>query len=1522
MLAIDGSRVRADLVRLLRFADHLLALGDRSAAARDGEALWLPEGSLYATDGMPLPGIDLAPADDVFLSVARQRERPPPELDPSLQPWLRLDTHPAPSRPPSLLLERTLLADAETTTDIIEAGLASGRVHPAAAAPGRDAPAWDVPVRPASLPAVVAALAAYLAGPWRDWAAAEAPRRQAMRLYEALYTAHAEIAAAGGNSGPELVIGIGLACFRRGGPVLPLFEQRAEFDFDAVTGTLSILPRDLPAELAIDATTAEESAGFAPLRAVLEAAVPAIGEPFDPGAVRALLADCAARPDPGCTVVASQEALADGEGVRIWPGFCLLVRPRPARLLREDIARMARALSGEAALLAEAARRFVLPPPAFARAESGDAAGVAERASLFLALPANDEQVAIVRRLERPDVHGLVVQGPPGTGKTHTIANIIGHWMATGRRVLVTAHTARALDAIRDKLPPALRALVIAATHGERDSRRQIEDAVLALVEQVQALDPAEADRQMAELQERLARTDAALTEIDAALAAIAAANLTQVAWRGGSALPHLIAAWVAGQAGRHDWFPDRLDLTPEFEPRFGDAAIAEAAALRRKLGADLTCQGVDLPALARLAEDRAGLEAAHRRLLAAARQQARLETLARVDPATADAAALAAAQAWLERLEAWLHAGGGAHGWMARAWEHLLRGTPVWRDMLQQAAALRLDAEPLRLAEPADPLPLGRALANLAAGRRPFGLLGGLRGLLLGNPVRPLLADARIAGSAPRRAADWALLADLHAWRQDAGAFAATWNLFAVRHQVTGLPVDRDTAREASLLLGGLAGGLLALATEAEAVEQTLLAVLSRAAEAQAAVQRLQPAPALAALRAHRDRVQQAAAEGLRDALLTAADSAAGPLREALRRLAEGLGEDGTDIAPLAEAACAQIARLGACAAEFRRLAELAEAIRASGAPHWARLIASQAAGAEDALLPADWRDAWDYARARGFLARIADPATVRHLTREAEALGERRRALLLEAIGLRIHAGLRARLTEATLADLAKFVAARARLAQDGGAATATRLRRVMRDSLRRAIAALPCWIIPEWRVGEHLPAEPGSFDLVIIDEASQSGITALPAVLRGRKLLVIGDDQQVSPSAVGIAGEAVDRLRAIWLAGQTLAEQIDPATSLYELAAMMYPAGVVMLREHFRCVPAIIGFSARFYAGRLLPLRLATPGERLGPPLVDVFVADGRRRGAVNEAEAEAVVAEIAAIVGEHAPGAPPRRSIGVIALHGDRQARLIQDRLIETIGPEAMSDHRILCGNAASFQGQERDIVFLSMVHDAASAVRQTGRAYLQRYNVALSRARDRLVLVRSVSAAALKEGDIKLDVLRHFQPPAPAADPPGDVLAACRTEFERTVGARLVAAGYRIRPQVAIGGGAIDFVVEGAGDRRLAVALDGDVWQAPDRWAEEVRRQKALERFGWRFWRCWGSAWEAQPAAMLADLLAALEGAGVAPAAAPAGAPPADHAALVYRGGVRVAPGYRPPQSLIPQANVAHVVIRWTRGWSR
>jgi len=312
------------------------------------------------------------------------------------------------------------------------------------------------------------------------------------------------------------------------------------------------------------------------------------------------------------------------------------------------------------------------------------------------------------------------------------------------------------------------------------------------------------------------------------------------------------------------------------------------------------------------------------------------------------------------------------------------------------------------------------------------------------------------------------------------------------------------------------------------------------------------------------------------------------------------------------------------------------------------------------------------------------------------------------------------------------------------------------------------------------------------------------------------------------------------------------------------VMFASDLIRLREHFRCVEPIIEFSNRLcYNGEIKCLRVPKALERITPPLVDVFVRGGSRegRGKVNRIEAQAIVDEIKVITDT------PRhqgRTIGVVSLLGGDQANYIRDLLGSQIGQEKIIAHKIRCGDAMTFQGREADIVFISMVSDGDSVRALSGEMYEQRFNVAVSRAKDRLYLFRSFRREDLKEHDLRSQLVNHFQNPL-RRDTEKKGRDRCESDFERDVFDRLNAAGYRVLPQVAAGGYRIDMVVEGAAGRRLAVECDGDQYHGPDVWMEDLQRQRTLERAGWTFWRCWGSSFLREPDACMADLFSILKG---------------------------------------------------------
>ncbi len=740
-----------------------------------------------------------------------------------------------------------------------------------------------------------------------------------------------------------------------------------------------------------------------------------------------------------------------------------------------------------------------------------------------------------------------------------------------------------------------------------------------------------------------------------------------------------------------------------------------------------------------------------------------------------------------------------------------------------------------------ADPA-LDKAIEDLAAGRKPFGVFSLFKGGL-----KAKIDALRLEGRTPSAPADWIIIRDYRLWQQQVLLFTGRWNGLARAVGVQALPSEWSAVETELLRLGGLIEGVWAIHEHIAAWRELFSALFPYGLDIDEALFRGRCQPLVEALAANLEKAELVNAHAVRAQALSVAGDSQLPFHAALREVCTNLGQHGVAQTALAEAwrgVLAEAVRLKSIADDLARLDRLVSKIAESGAPAWAyRLRNDVTVGGDDAWTPDTWRESWDWARAEGHLASLSNRETVRVLSdARAEADAEQKR-LFAEVVRLRTFLGLKLSLTNKVEAALAKFAAAIARLGKGTGK-TAARQRRIIREAAMDTAQAVPCWILPEWRVAEQLPPDLAAFDLVIIDESSQSDISSLPAILRGKKVLIVGDDKQVSPTVIGIEDRKIIQLRTTFLTGLPFADQMDPGTSLYELGSMVFPGKAIMLREHFRCVEPIIRFSSRFYPTPLIPLRVPKASERMDPPLVDIYVPHGRKSKDLNKAECEVIVEEIAKLTRDPAF---EKKSIGVISLIGSAQAKSIYGRIMSDLGADVVEKHRIMCGGSATFQGQERDVMFLSMVACPETATVQADRRFEQRFNVATSRARDRLVLVRSVATSHLKPEDLKTKLIEHFRNPMEAGSVirPKEVLDLCESDFERDFGRRLLELGYRIKPQVPVGGYRIDFVIEGVEDRRLAIELDGDKYHGPEKWADDVRRQKAMERLGWVFWRCWG-----------------------------------------------------------------------------
>jgi hypothetical protein len=392
-------------------------------------------------------------------------------------------------------------------------------------------------------------------------------------------------------------------------------------------------------------------------------------------------------------------------------------------------------------------------------------------------------------------------------------------------------------------------------------------------------------------------------------------------------------------------------------------------------------------------------------------------------------------------------------------------------------------------------------------------------------------------------------------------------------------------------------------------------------------------------------------------------------------------------------EAACRELAHLEGLREVFNTRQALLSKLELF-ASAWARAITQRHKPHDASQPPGEPASAW---RWRQWLQELERRAAV-SMTNLQERLNQTEdelRRLAAQIIEHETWAAQRERTKLSAQQALMGFVQTIRKVGKGTGK-RAPELLRHARQLLTYARRAVPVWIMPLNRVYESFDPRETKFDVVIIDEASQSDVTALAALYFGREHVVVGDKEQVTPDAVGQRLDHVQRLISTDLQGIPNSHLYDGQTSIYDLAETAF-GGVVALREHFRCVPEIIQFSNHLsYNQTIRPLR--EPLSAAVRPALVAHRVNGFRDGAnTNSVEAEEIASLVIACLqdpdyAQNRFGRP--MSFGVISLLGIDQALLIEQHLRRRLPPDVFARHRLLCGNAAQFQGDERDVIFLS------------------------------------------------------------------------------------------------------------------------------------------------------------------------------------------------------------------------------------
>lgn len=1348
---------------------------------------------------------------------------------------------------------------------------------------------------------------------WHNWAVVRRRWNEVQKAYGALFAIYQEQQRLGEQY--ELVLGLGLLTWKPE-PNLPpvcrhLVTGKASLEYDASNGhfTVRVAADGDQAELELDMI---DASAYPPNASILrETAVALRDNIWDRAQIDAVLAAVAnSLEKQGKGDYEPQSNTPSGRMAGLTP----LIEFAPALILRK------RSIKGLVGILADMRRHIEagvdLPVPFLELCEAApvdtssvelpteddsDCFGELDVSGrmpepIYFPLASNPQQRTIVRKLGAK--HGVLVQGPPGTGKSTTIVNLVCHLLATGKRVLVTAKTPRALESLHDKIPHDVAPLCISMLG------TSVTDERLSLAKSVEGILNHDNNRNVSRDKKRVAEVE---VQLAANLEKRAALKKQIISLRERETYQHnivdntyagtaaAIATRVRDEAAIFSWFADTLTEDDAFP-----LTSAELARLKR-LVADISIDaeveltkyfpvvGKDVPEPEILRNDwavsselRAFIELDKRFLdctdgvalmsMPEERTTAILNELEKLLAGTASV---------LNRPLPWLsHCVRDILNDIDRPWREVYRLTTD-RMRLLKAQAEKVKGYNVEIPNPTDRRRLAadaRALRNHYTAGKSL-----KRMFFFQDPVVQkhcgIVRSCYVNG---KHCLDPDALTMLIDYLSAELAISEVWTYWQGKvdhkpshHFIVEVAIVEEhlEALEHALSLYDLRGECIKVID--------VVAGLARPHWGEpAAVQGLAKTCRVVQAKAKLDTIESRLHMAEGQVAAAAAKPNSHPLCEDL--LVTVRAADSDAYHKVAE-------EIRVLARRFEGVIDKRDLLTrlAVKAPILTSFITSNRDADSVGERLDKLESAWAWRRALAWLEGLesVDDAS---LDRSYRRLEDTFLKDLAEIVSLKAWGYCLDRMDPVRQAHLQAWQLAMRRIGRGTGKRTHSNRMDAQRH-LNVCKAAVPAWIMPLHRVYETLEGTPKAFDVIIIDEASQAGYEALPLMYLGEKLIVVGDDMQISPENPGIGVNIVPNLIKTHLNHFELRDTFGMESSLFAHASVRFGNRIV-LREHFRCAPEIIRFSDKlccYQANPLIPLKQCPP-NRL-EPLRAVHVAGGYRQGAgnsvINRPEAEALVAQVKECVKN------PRYAgltMGVISLQQNGQANLIESLLVKAIGVEEMQERRLVCGNPYSFQGDERDVVFLSLVAAEGETrfVALTTDNDMRRFNVAASRAKEQLWLFHSVTLNDLSAACYRHKLLSHFlNPGSPDItgfdfdDLKSTAYRANRTMedpprpfdswFEIDVALDIAGRGYTVVPQFKFGEYRIDLVIQG-GNSMLAVECDGEHWHGPDALDNDFKRQRDLQRYGWVFFRLRDSAYRVDREKALAGLWPLLEERGIFP----------------------------------------------------
>ncbi|WP_077293770.1 DUF3320 domain-containing protein [Yersinia proxima] len=408
-------------------------------------------------------------------------------------------------------------------------------------------------------------------------------------------------------------------------------------------------------------------------------------------------------------------------------------------------------------------------------------------------------------------------------------------------------------------------------------------------------------------------------------------------------------------------------------------------------------------------------------------------------------------------------------------------------------------------------------------------------------------------------------------------------------------------------------------------------------------------------------------------------------------------------------------------------------------------------------------------------------------------------------------------------------------------------------------------PCMLMSPLSVAQFLPSEQALFDLVIFDEASQiSPWDAIGTMARGKQVIIAGDPRQMPPTSFfNRAANDVDD-----------DTEEDMESILDEcLAAGLYNHS---LSWHYRSRhESLITFSNhRYYDSNLITFP-ASETKQSAVQWCKVAGVYSKGKGRHNQAEAEAMVAETVKRLMDKTFIASGK-SIGIITLNTEQQ-KLINDLLDRArqqhpeIEPFFQSEleEPVVVKNLETVQGDERDLIMLGIGYGPTEPGANTMSMNFgplnreggwRRLNVAITRARQEMMVFSSFDPSFIdlnRTSARAVADLKHFiefaqRGPMALAQAVRGSVGGYDSPFEEAVANGLRKRGWQVVPQIGVSRFRIDLGIvhpDRPGDYLVGIECDGATYHsaATARDRDKVR-SSILHGLGWKLLRLWSTEW--------------------------------------------------------------------------